>query len=432
MQICFYVNKWNYLDNYKPVINHLTSNGIKYFVLYSCPANIIINKHKQKHTLVKLNNYNKIKSNFFFGELISLLLIKKQIKKIFNLHKTTTLILSDDRDLISGIIIKIANKFGIKILLYPIEAIQLLSVRKLIKQSDRYKDLYPLTLKNKLLDIITKKIYKQNFLNNNIKFTSNKTVLYGKILNILPKNPWIRGTNSISINCVNSEIQKSENLKICSNLDNQIVTGFPPHDTLQTKINNKDKNKKKVKFLLKTKYLNHILIIGTNYKQLWKNNFINYSKITNSIIEETANIFNKNYNIIYKIHPSISSKEQIQMLKKKLPSTYFTKNKIDVYTLIAASDLVVLFISSTVMATLATNNPIIAYNLGILHFDTFFKNFSSIKTADSIDEYKKELSNYMSNNLNLSKTEIIKRRHDRNLYGKFMGENTKKILSLIK
>ena len=102
----------------------------------------------------------------------------------------------------------------------------------------------------------------------------------------------------------------------------------------------------------------------------------------------------------------------------------------NVYKLIKASDFIFVNLSSTVIGALCNDCPIIAYNLGSAkHFDSFYRDFKSIKTVHNLSELKHVIRAYNNNPIFLSE-DTEKRLEDRKMFGCFDGQNTERFIEL--
>jgi hypothetical protein len=290
--------------------------------------------------------------------------------------------------------------------------------------SDRIEIAPKQTLKRKIVTAISKKLHPVN----TIRYAGKDLYVYHPrqvielfIFNILSNNPWVMGANTnLDIIALGSEIQASENRTHGVPKNKIRVTGFLPHDKLHRRAQIYKKlgaNNKKI-----------FLIIGTHYFSALVEppEYYSLDNEVNDMLEVLISTLGSEYEFIFKIHPQRLIREQKAAIKKSLRNRItFVKSRHSVYELLTISDATLNFMSSAVIASFATDGPIFAYYLfrKISTTQDWHKKFKSIIQVSSPAELKTALLDMKVNK------EL--RQIDRDKYGKFDGQNTKRFMKLI-
>ena len=400
------------LEKHKGFFIHAHHNAIYRLIQATCRLRIIC-------------KYSIIRTSLF------ILLLTAWMILFLKRRQVAAMVMSDDRAIVSCIVLSACRVNNIKTILLPVESFQSTRGRILTREQQNKH------VKNDFLLDIARKIYPANF-----KAINGKTVYWypsyiavvGKVLNILPDNPWVRGGNNPDIIAVNSESQLEENLKNGIPKERQVITGFPMHDVLVGNIEKKHVIKGEIcatyRCDLKKKVF---LIVGTNYGQLFSGTYFPkaYTE-TRRAVQLICDALSREYTIIFKVHPRERKSSHIDFLGKDLADNLiFVEKEYDIYQLLAISDIVFMFISSVVIGTLATDAPILTYDLcGLKHFQSFYRNFKSISKITSYEELKSILSKKNNDKLDFHKTQDC-REGDRASFAVFDGNSTSRILALL-
>jgi len=427
--VLFYFHAPHYYRNNLPVIERLVHIGCKVFIIsnhktyYEDKKNNSYIKTNEHVNYLKDVRHNYLKKIPYFGKYIFYIFHKKWIFRIFKNNNIEKLVLSDDRGVYSCIIIKESKKLDIKIIILPVESLQSRKSRTYVRLQQKafYENNYWHTL--------IKRFYPKNY-----EIASGKSVYWYPIKNLIclllfgsiPMDPWVRGTNKVDCVATSSNSQYDENRRWGIRDSSQFVTGFPMHDRLVKCMNHKENSKtefsKNYAIDLKKK---NFLIVGTTYKQLFGNsNLGKYYKETKQCISIIINKFSNKYNIIYKLHPREKFDHHRTILGSDLVEKLcFIDGKEDIYPWISISDFIFIFISSTVIGSLALDCPIVCYNLGkIKHFEPYYQPFKSLYKAQSIQELESAFAQQIQDD------RITKNRQiDRHKFSFFDGNSTDKL-----
>jgi len=430
--IGFYYHANHFANNMIPVIEYVKMSKNVFYVL-----NFNDNGIENKYDFLKehMVNYYSDKKYLYikrlkivpiFGVLLYFIGLYIWLKHSIQKLNLSSIILSDDRTILSCLVLKVCKKLKIKTILYPVEAFQ--SKRERINEKIQHNKTYE---NNKFYSVLT------NFFPGNYETLNTKIVywykpsiaIFGRLLNILSKNPWIRGGNNPDVVAVQSVKQFNENFKHNISHGKQILTGFPPHDYLfKNPIDDKIENAKKISNQKKI-----ALIVGTTYYQIDKGNDLNHLHIENKkVVKIIVDELHPEYKILFKLHPRENLKQHKDILGNELfGQIEFVDPLSNIYELIKISDFILIYISSTVIGSLSKDCPIVAFNIGnARHFESFYSNFQSIKLAHDLDELKKIVNNY-NKNFTLINEDHKKRLKDRKLFGCFDGKNTERFIKLI-
>ena len=428
-----YYHANHFANNMMPIIEHLRRYHYEFYLI-----NLLDNRLEREYPYLKNHSLNwfvlkiyviikRMRSIPFIGNFAYLIALHIWLKYKISKINLDIMIFSDDRTILSCIILKVCNKLKIKSILYPVESFQ--SKRARIAEKLQHKKIY----KNQFHVKIASIIFPNNFeiSNSGIVYWYKPSIaIPGRLLNILSMNPWIRGGNSIDLIAVQSVQQLKENLRLKMPLNKQFLTGFPPHDYLYNEklgATQKDYNT-----TIKNDIRKSALIVGTTYYQIDKNRDLNYLYLeTKQIVEIIIQELSPQYKIIFKLHP----RENLEMHKEIIGDELvkqidFLDPLYNIYKLLKESDFIFVNLSSTVIGALCNDCPIIAYNLGgAKHFDSFYRDFKSIKTVHNLSELKRIIRAYNNNPIFLSENKA-KRLEDRKMFGCFDGKNTERFIEL--
>lgn len=451
MKIAFFAHKWYYIDAFEPVIEKLKELGFDFDVLIIYPRNDSYVKYKAKYgaKLIEPLYQNKL-ANFFYNPyllpipfikpyiayILKAWFFKRALEILFHKRGYKTLITSEDREIISCIALSAAKSQGMRTIIYPIETI--LFVEDLI--ANRIAESERDSFKKKFLSLIAKKIYPKNtiyFQGKIVHHTPPRQILQLFLFNVFPKNLWLRGANkNIDIVTVGSEIQKSLDCSHGASPDKIHVTGFPPHDKINQVINISARKREEIQKILRLPPKKIFLIFGTHYISptfISKDDCERFDRELNEIIKVLVSVLGSEYTFVFKVHPQKNLEEQKQDIEKNIRDRIvFIKDEYDAYTLIALCDATLNFMSSSTIATFATDIPLFCYDLirKTAIAQSWLKRYHSIILIKTPTELKNALLAMQSDQI-FSKRLKEKRLDDQNLYGRFDGKNTERFLRLL-
>jgi hypothetical protein len=422
-----------------PVVTEMLSPKASVFIL-----NSVIPSIKNEYPDLKSYFIDLFHSKFYIrlqllmkiplvGQLIFMIISTIWLTRKFKRYKFDLMVLSDDRKPVACMVLKACKKLNIHTVLYPVESFQQMEARideKIQHHKVRHENFF---------------LRFANFVfPNNFKKKGTLIVFWydpllsvmGKLANVLSKNPWIRGGNEPDWIAVQSKVQFEENLKNNIPENKQLLVGFPPHDILKMPAE-KDLNigYENISMKSTSSAKKKALVLGTTYYQLDKStqDFSELYTETKKVVQALVDELHSDYDFIFKIHPRESLEVHIQFLGHHLANKLtFADVHEDTYSLIRESDLILLNLSATVVGALATNSPIITYNLGnVHHFHSFYEKYASVKRVTNIEQLRLTLRKIKENKLNIT-DELTARQRDREYFGCFDGFCTDRFIDLIK
>lgn len=365
------------------------------------------------------------------GPLIAAHVAYRFARSLMQREGIDVLATTDDRALIFPLsVLHAARSLSIKSVLLPIETIMF--VRAL--EDDKAAIPEHSSIVKRLMRSVVEHIFPANARErsgHSVHFYQLRT-LFPFLLwrSILPKNPWVRGSHAaLESVAVNSRMQLEENVRHGVSRDRMYVTGFPPHDRFTS-----------VDRALVRKELNadlHIrsdskifLIVGTHLTGEYTPEQL--PAIHRELRDMYATIVRstpKNYTIVMKMHPQAKRDEDMRFFgSSESRSVVFLQNEWDVYRLTLVADAVCMFTSSASIAALATDVPVLAYELKFPSYDAFYRPFTSIEKVRTIADLEKALTKVGSTPTN----DMLDRRvRDRTELGMFDGKNTERVADLV-
>lgn len=432
--VVFYFHAPHYLRNFLSVIRNLRVHNRKIYIIIDEKYGFLTKSEIEDFRLpidivfLHYGKHMKFKRIPFCGILLYYFFYKRWCLGIFKKLNVESLVLSDDRGINACILLAATLKLPVKKILLPVESYQSEATRILVRAQQKF--FVDQNVKYRLL----KRFYPHNFRTVSgkiIYWYSTKNLICLSLIGSLPKNPWLRGFNSVDLVAVSSKAQYQENIAHGMSKSIQSICGFPMHDQIAYVIS----NNKKTKQSIEKKYILHndkkiLLIVGTTYKQLFGNrDFGPYYKETKSCIETMVQYFSNDFNFIYKLHPRENIKTHESLIGKQLSQfIHVIPGNIKIYPFLGVSDLVFIFLSSTVIGSLALDCPIVCYNLGNLkHFEPFYEPFQSIYKSYNLSDLETCILKIKQ------KDELTKKRNiDRQNYGMFSGKSTEMVIDLIR
>lgn len=448
-KICLYGHDWNYIDNYSPFIIWLGSQHIDYEIIF-------LKQTISEHDSARLFYYRKMLGEKFITPLeefrrkpiirffrkipllefaIETFFTIRHLASFFQKKSYSHLIASDDRTHEACVVIAAARQKIPTVILYPVEGLQTLEGALLPKLQET-KSLPPSLARN-IATMLSKLIYPVNTIhtqNYDASFIAPREVLLLYPLRIFPKNPWIRGTNAIDWVAVNSSMQAEENARLGMKSGKMRVTGFPPHDNLHALIQARARGREKFNKILDIDLSKKIfLIVGTSYSDdFHPRQFPALDLEVNQVLTHLSETLQDQFYFIFKPHPRMEPKAQIQMFQKEIGKTIaFLNADWIIYELIGVSDAIMNFVSASTDASLATDVPILSYKLkGRTIFETETARYASVIPVRTMDELKE-------NALSLKKSTVLDpqmkkfRERDRKKFGMFDGKNTERFADLL-
>jgi len=244
---------------------------------------------------------------------------------------------------------------------------------------------------------------------------------------LLPADPWVRGSHAaLSVLAVNSELQRAENERegvlTCTE-----VTGFPAHDALVLSAPAREAVRSRLAQELGIARQTPLLVFfGTHFTGEFPNERMpaihqELYQMLAAVSEHTP----KPYAVVLKLHPKNRREEWLGFVKDK--RIVVLDGEWDTYALAAAADATLMFTSSVALAAVATDAPLLAYELHFPSFESFYKPYASAVRLYSPQELGAALRGLAP----LSAGMHAKRLNDRRTLGMFDGNSTTRVVQLI-
>ncbi|PIR82442.1 hypothetical protein COU20_02285 [Candidatus Kaiserbacteria bacterium CG10_big_fil_rev_8_21_14_0_10_59_10] len=368
----------------------------------------------------------------FFGTLISAWVSYRYVKAYLKRSGAEVFVVTDDRALFYPLAaLRAASKLTIPAILLPVETLMRLDALK----EDKSSIVPHLTAFRRLARLIIHRMYSANVRMNDGKeahFYQPRALLPFVLFwrTLLPKNPWVRGSNSaIAKILVNSNAQFEENAVQGLERRCMEVVGFPPHDIVARICRDRSGTKRAFEREFNASAENIFLVLGTHFRGTYD------PAEFPAIREELRSVFGiietfvpDNHTLAIKLHPGIPEGEWNEYLRVlKTRNVVLVHTQWDAYRLTAIADAVCMFTSSLVMAALATDAPVIAYKLRLRSFDEFYQPYASVRRARTLPELEAQLARGFV----LSGEEREARRDDRARLGMFDGRSTERTANAI-
>jgi hypothetical protein len=303
----------------------------------------------------------------------------------FAVKRPSRLVVSEDVTLWSGLCARAARFCRIKCIHLPAENVHF--VEGWLYERDREGQI----VRDGWLSKLAQRLYPVNvqpYQDKLLYWYSPLRVLASYPLGLLPLTPWVRGANNMDAVAVNSDVQFAENTRYGLDAARQTVTGFPMHDELVECLRQHEMIKAHVLSQLGLPTDKKVcLIVGTAPRFLWKEDELPAAyEAHGDLLRALHDRLGEEYAILVKVHP----REDRETFMKRVGDgacASFIKTEFSVYELLAVSDVVLMFLSSTVIASLALDIPIIAYGMNKLPgMADFYKQYPSVDLAYSLDE----------------------------------------------
>jgi hypothetical protein len=123
MKIALYAHKWHCLDNYEPLIEALKNEGIDFDIILIYPRDDAYKKHEDKYGDKLKELYYEKWGNFFYNPryipiflrtIVKVLFFKYRIENLLKKQNYKILVASEDRGIMSCLLLSIAKKLNIK------------------------------------------------------------------------------------------------------------------------------------------------------------------------------------------------------------------------------------------------------------------------------------------------------------------------------
>jgi len=172
------------------------------------------------------------------------------------------------------------------------------------------------------------------------------------------------------------------------------------------------------------------LVVGTHTTVLWTDEqlpavFQAHAELFAALAEALGD----DYVILFKVHPWQDVEDFMRKVGGGKPAI-FLKNEFSVYELLAVSDALLMFKSSTVIASLALDIPVLAYGIcNLPGMPEFYNRYTSVEQVYSLGDIRAVLEKLDDPAFR----EDMKRRRaaDREQFGMFDGNNTQRVVELI-
>jgi hypothetical protein len=438
-KVYFYAHGWHHLLNIEPVIRELERRGVGYKAIMFAPKDDNFGRVEQvfpRENIEVLAETGALRSREWLaslgkpGKLLDLIWSFLWLALFIGRGRPTCVAVTEDVTLGSSLITRAAKLWGIRCVHLPVENIQFAAHRMSYQlHTGRILPEHPNWLQKLAHHLYP--INVQPYEGKRVYRYSPYRILASYPLGLLPGSPWIRGSNHLDRVAVNSRVQLEENARYGLDAGRQCVTGFPMHDQLIGHIRQREAIKSRMMAQLGLPGDKKVcLVVGTNPPVLWTAEQLPHAyQAHGELIATLDEELGDHYAILFKVHPWQDEAEFIQKLGGGKPAV-FVKNEFSVYELLAASDLILMFKSSTVIAALALEAPVLAYGIyNLAGMPEFYNRYTSVDQVYSLDDIRRVLRTVDDPEYR----EDLKRRReaDREQFGMFDGHNTQRMVELI-
>lgn len=441
MRIYFYIHAWHHVQNIELIIRELERRGAGYQILTLVPRDDNYPRVERLFAQERIEIFAEWRA-FRIGEWLSTLGKPGKFASLlwsflwllvyFARRRPSRLVVTEDLTLWSNLTTRAARMYGIRRIHLPAENIHFVEDR--LGTLLRYGQIVPehpgwaQRLAHRLYPVNV-----QPYQGKLLYWYGAYRLIASYLLGLLPCTPWVRGSNNIDCVAVNSRVQLEENVRYGLDATYQTITGFPMHDQLVDCLRQRETLKTHVFDQLGLSAHKRIcLVIGTALRFLWTEDDLPQAYAAHGEMLGTLHeTLGDGWQILVKVHPREDREAFIEKIGAKgAQYVSFLKTEFSVYELMAASDLVLMFLSSTVIAALALDVPVLAYgihNLPGMH--EFYDRYPSIDQVYSLDDIR-SLIQKMDDPTYLD--DLRRRRaQDRAQYGMFDGNNTRRVVELL-
>jgi hypothetical protein len=435
--VIFYIHAWHHTQNIAPIIHELDRQNVGYNIITFIAKDDNYPRVEQLFPGKKVEVFaesrafqigEKLRSTGRLGQAVWLIGALLWLTTYFGLKRPSRLVVSEDVTLWSGLCARAARFWRIKCVHLPAENVHF--VEGWLYERAREGQI----VREGWLSKLTQRLYPvnvQTYQGKLLYWYSSLRVLASYPLGLLPLTPWVRGANHMDAVAVNSQVQFEENTRYGLDAAQQTVTGFPMHDQLVECLRQRE--------LIKTQILGELglptdkkvcLIIGTAPRFVWAEAELPGAYAAHrDLLRALHDRLGEDYAILVKVHPREDRDTFIKRIGDSECAS-FIKTEFSVYQLLAVSDIVLMFLSSTVIASLALDIPIIAYGIyKLAGMEDFYKQYPSVDLAYSLDEINAVLDKIDDPDYIASVRS--RRAADREKYGIFDGKNTERVVELI-
>lgn len=449
MRIFCYIHAWHHAQNIELIIREVERRGVRYRILTFVPRDDnaprvaqlfprveVFAESRAFQTGEKLNQFGRP------GKVLGLLWLFLWVLIYLAWQRPARLVVSEDVTLWSGVLVRAARLCRITTIHLPAENIHFVDGWLY----ERHRQGKIVATHPRVLQRLAHWLYPVNIQPHEGKLVywyAPGRILGSYLLGLLPKTPWVRGSNHIDRVAVNSRVQFDENTRYGLDAARQTITGFPMHDQLAACLRDRT--------AIKTRILAHLeasspplhcmergqggedkicLIVGTAPRYLWSEADLPAAYAAHSnLLRTLRQTLGDDCHILFKIHPREDREAFIERIGDS-HGAFFLKTEFSVYELLAASDVVIMFLSSTVIAAFALDVPVLAYGIHSLPgMHDFYDRYPSIDQVYSLGEIRDLLAN-MDDPAYLADLQR-RRTQDRAHYGMFDGDNTRRLVELI-
>lgn len=439
--IFFYIHAWHHAQNIEPVIRQLESQGVGYRILTFIPRDENSPRVEQLFSQSSIEIFAESRA-FRLGErlnalgkpgkLLGLLWSFLWLLFYFARQPPSRLVVTEDLTLWSNLTIRAARVFRIKCVHLPAENIHFVEDRmgtlvrygKIVPENPGWAQrlahrLYPVNV--------------QPYQGHVLYWYGAYRLIASYFMGLLPRTPWVRGSNYIDRVAVNSRVQLEENARYGLDATYQTITGFPMHDQLVSCLRQRETIITRILEQLSLSPDKQIcLLIGTAPRYLWTEDELPQAYVAHGeMLRALHETLGDGWQILVKVHPREDQEAFVEKIGAQGTGYIsFLKTEFSVYELMAAADMVIMFKSSTVIAAFALDVPVLAYGIyNLPGMPDFYDRYPSIDQVYSLDEIRAQIGKLHDP----AYREDLKHRRaqDRTKYGMFDGKNSQRVIELI-
>lgn len=442
MKVCLYAHNWHYIDLYVPLIDELKARGIAHDLLVYFPRTESSQKHLERRDLVEVLNISSVRRARrvcskipLLGEILMAIFLRLFMRRFLRSRRYSVVVTNDDRGLYFPLVLlESAMKLGIPTILFPIETFESAESNYASKGGATPARF---TLFQKAARWIVSTAYPAStvlYHGHRIHFYISRNIIPLLPFPFLTINPWLRGMNQhLTRVAVNSSLQRDECVQFGVPANKIVLTGSPVHDSItlsQQDLSHIRERLARERGLISGKKI--FLIIGTHLQGVYPLEVA--SRINHELgaaFTTVGRALDDTFEIICKVHPNLKIEDQLKMVDHGIADRiHFMQSDFTVYQLIAVSDAILTFGSSSIAAALATNVPLLAYRAHDFSqsFDLMHEGLQSVLLIHSPIQFAEILDALRDGTLT---PDMTARTSDATRFGVFDGRNTERFLELI-
>jgi hypothetical protein len=441
-RVCFFAHNWHYVPIYRPIRDELARRGIGSDVLVLAdPDETYFQKLTAAQTHESVVGFRRgamsttLVRSFgavpFVDVLVKAIVARAIVRGHLRATRASIFATSDDRALPYPLAaLSAARSLAIPSALLPVETI----LSAYAHAEDKAAIIPAMSPLRRAMRWVVRRAYPQGIWNVNgreVHFYQPRYLVPLLLFRLvrLPRNPWFRGSHpTLARVFVNSPMQADENVRGGIDRARMSVTGFPAHDTASRLRAERTMGKQKFERQFNVSARKIFLVVGMHFRGTYTpSEFPALEAELRDVFALIRDTVPPDHLIVVKLHPNIAPDEWSGYIAQLGARPHIVVHtEWDAYRLIAIADSIFLFTSSVVIASLATDAPILAYKLRLASFDAFYGPYASVRRARTLPELSSALARST-----WSDEDQKNRLRDRATFGQFDGQCSVRVVDAL-